>query len=229
MLYLIHGDQPEASRSKLVELKAAAKTKEIREVDARRIEPALLIQALESSSLFGGDLLVVIEGFIGSAKKREKAFVATLTKILEASKQTDIVLYEEKEVDKTTIAKLGSGTEVFLYKTPVILFQFLDSLRPGNAKTSLGLFTQTVAHEAAEVIFVLMVRRVRQLIQLADTVTPEGLQGWQASRLTSQARHFTMEQLVAMHKDLLEIDIAIKTGVTPFTLSQLLEQFIIKL
>ncbi len=229
MLYLLHGDQPETLRNKLREFKTGAKGKEIREVDGKHIDATSLLQALESSSLFGSDVLVVIEGFISNAKKQVKTFAATLAKVVEASTSVDVILYEEKEVDKTTIAKLGEGVQLFFYKTPVVLFQFLDSLRPGNAKTSLSYFTQTVSHEAAEIVFVLLVRRVRQLIQLADQITPEGLQGWQASRLTAQSRHFTIKQLVVMHERLLEIDIAIKTGSTPFTLTQLLEQFIIKL
>lgn len=229
MLYLLHGDEPEALRKKLSELKADAKNKEVREVDGKHIDPTSLTQALESSSLFGGDVLIVIEGFISNAKKREKSFAATLTKIVEASKTADIILYEEKEVDKTTQAKLDPRVSTVLCKTPVVLFTFLDSLRPGNARVSLASFTETVAHEPAEIVFVLIVRRVRQLIQLSDGVTPEGLQGWQAGRLTAQARHFTIDKLVAMHESLLNIDIAIKTGTSPFTLSQLLEQFIIKL
>ncbi len=229
MLYVLHGDQPESARKKLTELKAAVKNREVREIDGKHIDPTSLVVALESSSLFGTDVCVIIEGFISSAKKREKAFASTLSKILDASSSADIILYEEKEIDKTTLAKLGSAASVFLFKTPVILFQFLDSLRPGNAKTTLAYFSDTVAHEAAEVVFVLIVRRVRQLIQLADHITPDGLQSWQAGRLTAQARHFTIEQLVAMHEELLAIDIAIKTGATPFTLAQLLEQFIIKL
>lgn len=229
MLYVLHGDQPESARKKLTELKAAVKNREIREIDGKHIDVTNLVVALESSSLFGNDICVIIEGFIGSAKKREKAFASTLSKILEASKDCDIILYEEKEIDKTTLSKFGSAASVFLFKTPVVLFQFLDGLRPGNAKATLALFSETVANEAPEVVFVLLVRRVRQLIELLDHVTPDGLQSWQAGRLTAQARHFTIEQLVAMHEELLAIDIAIKTGATPFTLAQLLEQFIIKL
>ncbi|MEK7533327.1 MAG: hypothetical protein AAB542_02725 [Patescibacteria group bacterium] len=229
MLYLLHGDQPEALRNKLMELKNSAQGKEVRDVDGKHIDATSLLQALESSSLFGSDVLVVIEGFISNAKKREKAFAVTLAKVLEASTAADVILYEEKEVDKTTVSKLGPRTQITLCKTPGVIFQFLDSLRPGNEKTSLAYFSQTVAHTASEIVFVLLVRRVRQLIQLSDGIAPEGLQGWQAGRLTAQSRHFTMEQLVAMHKDVLEIDIAIKTGASPFTLTQLLEQFIIKL
>lgn len=229
MLYLIHGDQTEAARAKLVELKDQAKNKEIREINGKRLDGTMLVQALESSSLFGSDVFVVIEGFISNAKKREKSFAATLAQITEAGKSADIVLYEEKEVEKSTLTKLGAQCVAFLYKTPVVIFQFLDSLRPGNAATSLAYLSQVVENEAAEIVFALLIRRVRQLIQLKDGVIPEGLQEWQAGRLTSQARHFTIEQLVRMHKRLLAIDIAVKSSASPFTLTQQLEQLIINL
>lgn len=229
MLYLIHGDHIEVSRNKLVELKKAAAGKEIRELNGKRFDQNALVQALESSSLFGGDVLVVIEGFISNAKKREKIFASTLERIVEASRTVDIILYEEKDVEKTVLTKLGSNAQVFLHKTPVIIFQFLDSVRPGNVKASLLFFNEVVLHEPAEIVFVLLVRRVRQLIQLADHVMPDGLQSWQADRLTSQARHFTIEQLIAMHTRLLETDIAIKTGSSPFTLAQHIQQILISL
>lgn len=229
MLYLIHGDNTEAARNKLLELKVAAKDKEIRTLSGKRMDPNATVQALESSSLFGGDVLVVVEGFISSAKKREKAFGTTLSQLITAAASIDVVLYEEKEVEKGTLTKLGPKCEVFLYKTPVVIFQFLDSIRPGNAKISLTLFAQVIAREPAEIVFALLIRRVRQLMELSDGLTPDGLQGWQADRLTSQARHFTIEQLVVMHTSLLDIDIAIKTGSSPFTLAQRIEQVLISL
>jgi hypothetical protein len=229
MLYLIHGDQAEAARAKLIELKNQAANKEIREINGKRLDSTMLIQALESSSLFGADVFVIIEGFITHAKKREKSFTTTLSQIVKASETADIVLFEEKEVEKSVLLKLGAKCMAYGYKTPVVIFQFLDSVRPNNAATSLSYLSEVVENDAAEVVFALLVRRVRQLIQLKDNVTPEGLQEWQAGRLTSQARHFTIEQLVRMHKRLLAIDIAVKSSASPFTLTQQLEQFIINL
>ena len=212
-----------------MELKAGAKNKEIRELNGKRMDANVTVQALESSSMFGGDVLVIIEGLISSAKKREKAFATAIAQLVDAAESIDVVLYEEKEVEKGTLTKLGATCQAFLFKTPVVIFQYLDSLRPGNAKTSLTLFSQVVAREPAEIVFVLMVRRVRQLMILTDHLVPDGLQGWQADRLTSQARHFTIDKLVAMHKSLLDADIAIKTGSSPFTLAQRIEQVLISL
>ncbi len=229
MLTLIHGDHLTASRSKLTELKAAAQDKELRELPGKKLDPNALVQALESSSMFGGDTLVIIEGFISNAKKREKLFGTLLAQILAASKHTDIILYEDKEVEKGTLAKIGTNARTFLFKLPTVIFQFLDSIMPGNAKTSLTLLAQVISQEVPEVVFALLVRRVRHLMMLKDRVTPPGMQSWQAGRLTSQAQHFTMEQLVVMHTSLLDIDTAIKTGTSPFVLTQRIEQLLISL
>ena len=75
----------------------------------------------------------------------------------------------------------------------------------------------------------MLVKRIRQLIMLRDGVTPEGLQGWQATRLTSQSKLFTIDKLLSMEKRLLEIDVSIKTGTSPFPLAQQLELFFIDL
>lgn len=216
MLTLIHGDNQLISRNKLVELKHGYK--EVRELNGKKLDSTELAQALSSSSLFGNDVVVVIEGFLTNAKKREKAFAEVLTTILGAS--ANVILYEGKEIDKATAAKLGSGAKQLLFKTPVVLFQFLDTL-------TLPLLQQTLKTEPAEIVFMLTLRRVRQLIQIKDNVTPDGLQSWQLGRLTNQARNFTMDELIAMHTKLVSIDIAIKTGTSPFTLTQHLEQFIL--
>lgn len=228
MLYLIHGDQLESSRAKLSELKSQPGI-EIRELNGKRLDITALTQALESSSLFGSTVMVVIERYLTNAKKREKYYAKNLAVLLEACTTVDIILYEEKEIDKATVTKLGSKAKVFLFKTPVVLFQFLDSLAPNNAKHSLVLYHDVVGREPAEIVFSMICRRVRQLIQCRDNVVPDGLKDWQLARLTNQAGIFTMDKLVAMHANLLDVDIAIKSGSSPFTLGQHLEQFLISL
>ena len=101
MLYLIHGDDIDAARKDLDLKKQKAKGKELREVNGKRLEESSLIQSLESSSLFGGDVFVIIENFLSSAKKREKSFTKNLDRILNAAKENDVILYEEKEMDKS--------------------------------------------------------------------------------------------------------------------------------
>lgn len=224
MITLLHGNNIVASRSKLIERidEARGQGKEIRQLDGKILDGPALTQAVESSSLFGGNVLVVIEGLLIKLGKKEK-FAVQLIDILKRSESTiDIILWEDKEIGKTLIGLLGSKCSVELFKTPVVIFQLLDGMR-------LDLFHQALLIDAPERIFVMIVRRVRELIMVKDGVTPEGLQGWQAGRLTSQAKSFTMDKLLSMEKKLLEIDVSMKTGTSPFPLAQQLELFFIDL
>lgn len=226
MITLIHGDNIEASRFELTRLLSLAKGKEIRELNGRGLDQNALTQALESSSLFGGDTLVVIENLFGKLGRKIKLIESLATLIRNSS--SDVIVWEDKELSPSVIKSLGNCT-IKLCKIPVIIFQFLDSLRPHDSKNLILLYQRVVQTQVAEITYTLLVRRVRQLIQLLDGVIPDGLAPWQATRLTGQARLFTMDKLISMHKQLLTMDIAIKTGESPFSLAQLIEQFLIYL
>lgn len=243
MIILLHGDHIVSSRAELSRHIEEAKKegKEIRQLDGNVVDAPSLTQALESSSLFGGtsnvpaaydgggSVLVVIEGLLTKLGKKEKQAVQ-LTDIIKRSEETvDIVLWEGKEIGKLLTALLGSKSSLQLFKTPVVIFKFLDGIAPGRAPTLLSLLNESLVVDAVELLFTLLIRRVRQLIQLRDNVTPEGLVSWQAGRLTSQAKLFTMDKLLSMEKNLLDIDISIKTGTSPFPLAQQMELFIIDL
>lgn len=228
MITLLHGDQKDASRAELNRLKTAAHGKEIRELDGKNVEAATLTQALESSSLFGGSTLVIIENLVTKAGKKTKQLEGLLS-LVKNAKETDVILWEEKEVTKTVIAKLGLGVQIRLFKIPSILFQVLDEVKPGQVKSLLPMVQELLQTEPAEIFCALLVKRVRQLIVLRDGLTPGDIQPWQASRLTSQTKLFTMEKLLTMYRRLLDSEYALKTGATPFSLPQLVEQFFIQL
>ncbi len=227
MITLLHGDNVEASRNELNVLKSQAKGKEVRQLDGKHLDATGLTQALESSSLFGGDTLVIIENLFGSLGKKI-SHVKEFASRIASCQGIDVILWEEKEVGKTAIDNLGKNSTVRLFKTPVVIFKFLDAIKPNNAKFLLSLFHQTETLDAPELIFTMIVKRLRQLIMLADGVIPDGLQGWQAKGLTNQARLFTIEKLLSMEKKLLDIEYSLKTGASPFTLRQHIEQFLIE-
>lgn len=219
MITLLHGDNIEVSRIEFNKLKLLAKAKHIREIDGNAIDDNQLTQALESQSLFGGETVVFIENLFPKLGKKQKRIEAICTILTNST--ADVIIWEQKEVGVSVTKNLGKAI-VRVFKIPIIIFRFLDTF-------SLSLLQTTLKTEVPEIVFTMMVKRVRLLIQLADNVKPEGLADWQATRLTVHARTFTMDQLISMHKKLLNIEISIKTGTTPFTLTQLLEQFIIQL
>ncbi len=226
MITLLHGDNTEASRAVFRQMKEAAVGKEIRVLDGRTLDETKLTQALESSSMFGGDAIVFIENLFGKLGRQQK-LIESLSAIIKGS-SADVVLWEDKEVGVTVTKSLGQA-DVRLFKTPVVLFQFLDGLTPKCASKLLPVYQGLIEKEAPELVSTMIARRLRQLIQLSDGVTPAGLQGWQATKLTHQAKLFTMDRLLFMYKKLLEMEFSIKNGSSPFSLSQLTEQFIIDL
>ena len=158
-----------------------------------------------------------IENLFGKLGRKIK-LIETLATIIRAS-TSDVVLWEDKEVGITVIKSLVKA-DVRLFKTPTIIFKFLDH-------PTLALYEQLVETEAPELIFSMLTKRMRQLLQLADGEIPAGLQGWQAGRLTAQAKLFTIDRLTVMYKKLLEMEFSTKNGSSPFSLRQLTEQFII--
>jgi len=219
MITLLHGSFSESSRKEFVRLKSEAKAKDLRLLDGRTLDPTALTQALESHSLFGDDTIIFVENLFGKLGRKTKLIESLAAIINESS--ADIILWEDKEVGVTVLKNLPKA-EVKLFKTPAIIFQFLD-------QPSLKLYSAVIENEAPELVHAMLARRIRQLIQLADNVVPEGLQGWQASRLTRQAKLFTMDRLLTMYKNLLDMEFSIKNGSSPFTLAQLTEQFLFDL
>lgn len=219
MITLLHGPFSEASRKEFIRLKEEAKTKDIRSLDGRTIDAAALTQAVESHSLLGGDTIVCIENLFGKLGRKTK-LIESLAGIINSS-SADVILWEDKEVGVTVLKNLPQA-RVQLFKTPAIIFQFLD-------QPSLKLYTSLIEQEAPELVHAMLVRRIRQLIQLRDGVVPAGLAGWQLTRLTRQAKLFTMDRLLSMYKQLLDMEYSVKNGSSPFTLAQLTEQFMLDL
>lgn len=229
MITLIHGDNIEESRTALNALKGKLKAKEVRELDGASLEATSLRQSLESQSLFGGEIAVVIENLLSRLGKKTKIAETLIPILCEAGKNTEIILWEGKEIAITTVKKLGKGEEK-LFKTPHIMFQFLDTLAPHRSKQALTLYQKLIlSTEPSEIVFFMVSRRFRQLLMVGGGQSPDGLQSWQIGRLRSQAKLFSLDSLSRLYKKLLEIDFSIKSGATPFSLSSHIRQFLLSL
>ncbi len=227
MLTLLHGDNITESRKALTDLKSKAVGKEVRELDGKKLELSDLHQALESSSLFGSDTVVIIERLFAGLGRKKKAAEEVLGIIVEASTSVDIILWEDKEVSKASIDKLGPKKVVLPFKVSSTLFTFLDAIHPTRVKENLLLLDKALEHEAVELVYFMVVKRIRQLLVITSGGTLGSISPWQYGRLTTQARGFTMVQLSNIYESLLEKEYALKSGNTQFSFRQLLEQIFI--
>mgnify|MGYP001594167921 CR=1 FL=1 len=228
MITILHGDHTQASRTELLGIISSAKDKEIRRLDGKTLDAGLFTQATESSSMFGGKPLIVIERLFAVKNKKSKEFGAVVSLLKKSLDVADIVLWEDKELEPATLKALGN-IQNRVFKIPSMLFQFLDALKPENANQLLSMYQVLSDSAAPELVFTMVVRRLRQLMSIASGVKPAGLADWQEVRLTKQASLFTMDKLTAMHKLLLDAEFSLKSGTSPFQLSEHMEQFLILL
>jgi DNA polymerase III delta subunit len=226
MITLIHGGNTVASRAELATRIKALGDIDVRRLDGATLDEAMLIQALESPSLFGGQTAVVIENLFGKLGRKLKLIEALAKRISESGDGMEILLWEDKDMGKTVISGLGEKARVVQFKISPLIFEFLDALQPNNSHMLISLSEKLFSQDAPELVFAMLVKRLRQLLMLRDGGKPEGLIGWQAGRLTTQAGHFTLEQLHMMYRKCRDIEYSIKSGTSPFTMAQHIEMLL---
>lgn len=209
MITIFHGDSQASSRANLLNALSVHKQKgvEITTLDGDKIMPAELESALTTRNLFA-DTVIVIENLL--CRLRSRAKDECLALLSQHQEQNQLFLWEKKEVTKANLAKLKDA-KVFISKTPVAIFNFLDSLYPGNTQTALSLLHEACGQSEEIIVFTLLARQVSYLIQLVDGAEPK-LAPWQVGKLKGLARRWSLPQLTHFHDELVRIDHSIKSG-----------------
>jgi len=226
MIYLLHGDNTEASRNELIRLRENNPDAEYREIDGKTLDESAFVTALESHSLFGGKVLLVVERLLTSIGKKLALLKKIANRVHNLDADTIVIFWEEKKCSDSVVKAFGK-VDVREFSYPKILFQYLDAINPSNPKQILSLLHILLKTDAPELILFMTEKRIRELIALKAHTNLTGLSPWQVSRLTSQNRAFTIDKLRAMHTTLTQAEYSLKTGTTPFDCSQLLKQFVI--
>jgi DNA polymerase III delta subunit len=223
MIILLHGDNIVASRSELNRFREVSVGKEIINLDGKNLEESTLIQSLEGSGLFNDNVLVVIENLFGKIVKKT-GLVKKYAQIIDKSVTSQtVLLWEDRELPKGVMTLLGSNVTNRLFAIPKTIFTFLDSIGAVKPDKLLLLYSETIKTSAPELLMFMFSKRIRQLIQVKDHAASPDILSWQIGRLTSQANYFTMEKLVMIYKKLTQIEYSIKSGTSPFDLTQNLE------
>ena len=231
MITVLHGDNTLASRNVLNNLIDQAKSKlssslELLRLDGTKLQPEELIQTLESNALFAVNRLIIIENLFSQIKSKNKNQLIEYFSSQEFSEKS-VVLWERKSITPANLKKLTKlNAQIQLFKTPPIIFKFLDSFKPNNQKIVLSFYHQCLKDSPAEMIFYMLHRRISQLIQAKDEKHKLKAAPWQINRLKSQAKNFDLNQLLKIHSQLLKIDYQIKKGKNITPLSTQLDFFL---
>ena len=225
-MLIIHGENNLISRKRLSEKTASYKNEIIR-LDGNKICLSEVKQALESYSLLSQDKLVVIENLFSRRPGKEKEEILDY---LKNNAFNNLIIWERKKIDGRTLASFRKE-KIEKYDLSTVIFKFLDSFWPGNQKNSLFYFHQCLKSEPPEMIFFLFCRLISQLIIALD-LGEKGLEKmapWQKSKLIRQAKKFSLEKLISLYRNFLEIDFSIKSGASPIPLASLLDLLIASL
>ncbi|MEK7524976.1 MAG: hypothetical protein AAB548_01230 [Patescibacteria group bacterium] len=226
-MIIIHGEDTVSARNRLNELIGLAQEKGLglKRLTAKDLDLTIATQVLEAATLFGETPLIIIEGLFSLTKSKNKD---NLLEFISRYQDRDLLLFEDKALSPTALAPFAKAKPEE-YKPAAIIFAFLDSLRPGGAAKSLKLLESLEsARQPAELIFAMLVRQVRLLIQAGQPADLK-MAPWQKSRLTAQARLFGEASLLKLHGRLYHLDKDLKTGANPLDLSLQLMSLIVSL
>ena len=217
---ILHGDNIGESRKALNTALDSLKAQgvEITYLDGAKITRPDLETALSTGSLFFSQALV-IEGLLSRLRSKVKESLIKLVAGYQGDKQ--IFLWDGKEVTKTNITPFGKSAKVAVYKTPAVIFQLLETLRPGNYASAHSLLFSCSSTLEAGFTFVMLTRHVSNLL-IARSGDASKLIPFTRGRLISQAGMWDENKLILFHTELLRIDRSVKTGTSKLDyLSQL--------
>ena len=204
-IIILHGDDERRLYERLTKFVDSAKGRswEVAYLD----DPSLsLEEQLSSSSLFGAERFFVIRD-ISRLGKKELGWIAKKSKDLPGN----LIIYHEGYVPQGILKALPDA-KVEEFKLPVILWNFLDGLYPGNSERSIKQFHKLIENEAPEFIFTLIAKLFRDLYWVKVDEKSLPYPSWRIGKLNLQSSKFSPEQLIDIIFHLAEIDIKVKTS-----------------
>lgn len=229
--YLIHGEDQQNSRNflnVLIKELNPKNEKNVFQTSGKSLTPELILQNIQSNSFFGHERILVIENLItGNRSKTKNDVLTLLSESKNFSNDIDLVIWEGSSLTAASIKPLKNFISRE-FKLPTILFTFLDSFKPKNAKQNHFLLTELLKTQPIELIFFMLAKRVRQLFEIS-TGNQIKTSPWQLNKLTKQANYFNQNQLKKLYMDLIIIDYNNKTGNLNTSLTNELDMLLIKL
>lgn len=219
MTTLIHGDNVRQSVDRLSKLEAEF-SGEITRIHTKGHDKNSLSEELNSSSLFSGSILYIIENPLIAKKFLQDVSFPP---------QQNLILFEDTLLSKQEIAffqKLFPSLKIEEFKFDPVVFRFVEAIYPGNQKSLIPLWKAYIKTEEPEIAFSMIVRQSRLLLGAEEY---EKLGDWQKRKVDQQKVRFPINEVIKFHKQLLDLEYKYKSGLTPLSLSDSLELLLFSL
>lgn len=227
MITILHGDNTVLSRQQLYDILERQRTagRSIKSFQASELDVPKLMSAVQPSSLFGDEQVVVVERlFRLRSKKQLEQFLSVLCD----NCSSEIVIWEDKNIPAASLKPLQAAQpNVQAFKTSPVVFQLLDLIgNPAQRAKLLQLLHHSYQQDSAEFVFSMIAGRIRQLIAVSEGQT-NAIKAFTLNKLRQQVRHFSLSKLLRLHEQLYQIDLAQKRSATLLTLEQQLDLFVL--
>lgn len=229
MVLIIHGNDLAASRDYYSKEKDKLQSPILMEGEGLSYDQ--IFQTLENKTIFDSKITLAIENFFSKNKSNSIEF-KKIIEYLNSDQNLEIIFWESTEISKTNQTILKNST-VKAFSYPQVLFQFLDSLKPGNGEYLIKLAHELGKNMEIELIFFMIVRQFRLMISQLESGAKieeaKRLQSWQAAKFSKQSAAFRKEKLLKLYNQLFEIDLAQKTGKLPYSIDKSIDIFLLGL
>ena len=206
-IIFLHGEDTSKSYERLHKFIETAKKRswEVNYVDESNL---LLQETLSSASLFAAERFYILRDVRRLGKKE----IEWLNKKY-ADLSGNFIIYHEGKVGATFQKSLPKDTKVEEFKLPKIIFLFLELFYPGNFKSCLMTFHKVIEIEPIEFVVALLGRHLKDLYLIKiDEGSLAAYPSWRISKLKTQSKKFSKEELKSIINELSEIDILSKTS-----------------
>lgn len=228
MITIINGYDTASSREYFFHKKS--KIKNPKTFDGEKLTQQDIVEFFYGTNLFEDKKNIVIENLL--SKKRSDKEIEEIVSILNKNEKSNIVIWEEKEISSKYL-KLFPKAIAKTFNYPKILFNFLESLKPGNGKFLFESFHELLKSSAQEIVVFMIIRQIRLLLGIIDKSSKfqieevKNLAPWQKQRLLKQASFFDQDHLKKIYNKIYKIDLMHKTGTLPTPLTHAIDFFLL--
>jgi hypothetical protein len=160
---------------------------------------------------------VVIDRLHGLVKSKGKDELIDLI-AKNAEGETQLLLLENKVLTVTMLKKFPTA-KVMVFKLPMLLFSFVDSIGLQPPARLITSFHQIIQTQDAEFVFAMIMRQVRLLLAYVSDGSYSG-SPFGRNKIVTQSSHFQLGKLMELHRQLLAIDIGQKTSKSALSITQ---------
>ncbi|MBQ6436739.1 hypothetical protein IJJ27_04275 [bacterium] len=205
-IFVFHGEKQEESvqalSDKISQLRQEGYS--ITNLTGKELTPALLQEATEQSDFFGGQKAVVIRGLFSRPKSKVRDSLVEM--ILQS--EAEIILFEAKQITPTTLKPFKGKAQIFESRKKSAIWKLLSTFSPDNNNKNFIEAYETACEEQGEMPAVYLTAMLLWQIQQLIDVKQNNFHGapFVKTRMQSQARKFSLEELFAWHQKLVQFD-----------------------